>query len=325
MGIHTKFTGSTHTAIDLRSMADDMFAQVVADHAADRARSANRANRQMTGVDITYSVSVDGRVVHRGRGDILPEQPIRNALIVQRRHRHVVAFEWLWDKLQLATLGRAIAAYGEIKSLAGFARMLSSPGGELFRFLLLRYIRYRFPQHLALARDIDDAFGEIKSLYRGYRLVRGATGLIGGGDGSDADTDVLAWIAGELRARSPVVTGAYRDAHALYGDGRFIMAADEVQGNSVVPQAAEYSFTNTVPYSRKIEFGKTRDGRDFVLQVPNHIYERVAGDARNRFRDGAEIRYEMRAVIDAAQTPQRLARRPHNAPDVRFPSIVVRF
>ena len=49
------------------------------------------------------------------------------------------------------------------------------------------------------------------------------------------------------------------------------------------PLASEYVFLNTVPYARKIEIGKTESGRDFVIQVPNRIYERTANDAQARF------------------------------------------
>lgn len=78
-------------------------------------------------------------------------------------------------------------------------------------------------------------------------------------------------------------------------------------------------------YARKIEFGKTESGRDFVISVPNHIYERVAEDARTKFRDVADIAYEVRAVTAGVQTPQRHAKRQHNISGVRYPSIVVTF
>lgn len=97
--------------------------------------------------------------------------------------------------------------------------------------------------------------------------------------------DVLQWIADQLEERSPVISGAYRDGHTLFVDGV------EVPRNSQIPAATEYVFTNQVPYARKIEVGKTNSGRDFVIQVPNRIYERVFNDAKSRF--GKQVRMSL--------------------------------
>lgn len=319
MGIRTSFTGNAQ-AIDISKIADDLLADVIADHAADRFRAANRANRQVAGAEIAYSVSVDGRTVHHGRGELFPANQV--ALVVRQTpgRRHNVIVDWLWDRLQAASLRRVIAAYGEIESLARFARILADPQMALFRFVLTSYLRYRFPTAMARLSQAKDTIRDLRRLYRLYRVAG-----IAGGESRDADADVLAWIARELRDRSPVLTGAYRDAHALYADGRFVMTADAVNGNGALPDAEEFAFTNTVPYARKIELGMTRSGRPFVMQVPNFIYERVAEDARNSFKGVADISFEMRAADAATQTPQRSARARHNRPEMRFPAIVVRF
>lgn len=189
----------------------------------------------------------------------------------------------------------------------------------ILRFVLMRYAELRYPG--AFAR-LDQA----RALWRIWRIAQtGGSLLTGGNRDSAAEPSVLAWIAAELRDRSPVDSGAYRDAHMLLADGRFLMNAAEVSEDTRLPRADEFSFTNTVPYARKIEFGKTKAGRDFVIQVPNHIYERTARDARQRFRGIADIQYEVRALIDGHQTPQRHAWKPHNRPAVRYPAIVVRF
>lgn len=324
MGIRTTFSGNAQ-AIDLSSIADEMLAQVIADHAAERFRVANRANRQVAGSDIAYSVAVNGRVVSRGRGDLFPTNQV--SVVVRRTpgRRHSIVVDWLWHQMQPATLRRVIEAYGQIGNAAALARVLMNPREELFRFALMTYLRYRYPAVMARLARIDDAISAAKALYRFYRVARIAGGVVGGGGQGSADADVLSWIARKLHDRSPFVSGDYRAAHALYGDGRLIMGADEVSADGDLPEAKEYSFTNTVPYSRKIEFGKTQAGRDFVIQVPNRIYERVAADARAQFQGVADISFEMRAVTDGVQTPQGAARRQHNKPDVRYPSIVVRF
>jgi hypothetical protein len=102
----------------------------------------------------------------------------------------------------------------------------------------------------------------------------------------DVVSDVLIWIGQTLRDRSPVVSGRYREGHTLY-------AGDEMVAiGAVIPAAARYTFINLQPYARKIEIGKTRSGRDFVIQVPNRIYERTANDASARFGNIARITFD---------------------------------
>lgn len=331
MGIRSTFDKDFH-AIDIAGMADEMMAEVVADHAADRFRSANLANTIVAGGHVPYTVSVNGRTVHRGRGDLLPERKVSTAITVQNktvRKLPVISIDWAWDSLNGNALQRAVAnlinlhtTIRRVESLADFIQLVLNAREDsslLLRYLLTRYAAHRYP---GLAARLDAA----KSLYRVYRIVRLSAGLLGGGsDDRSADVEVLAWIASELRDRSPFVSGDYQAAHALYADGKFLMNAADVSADMDLPDAEEFSFANTVPYARKIEFGTTKAGRDFVIQVPNRIYEHVAEDARSKFSGAADILFEMRAVIDARQTPQRDARKPHNQPDVRYPSIVVRF
>lgn len=120
--------------------------------------------------------------------------------------------------------------------------------------------------------------------------------------------DVLQWIFATLRARSPRVSGAYLKGHTVYADG--------VECDPTHPLlASEYTFLNLVPYARKIEIGKTKKGRAFVIQVPNRIYERTADDAKAKFGNVAKIRFTYQAAIGG-----RIARR--NQSD-RVPAIVV--
>jgi hypothetical protein len=106
-------------------------------------------------------------------------------------------------------------------------------------------------------------------------------------------SDLLRWIADTLIQRSPVVSGDYKRSHTLFADGR------EVPLNGEIPQAEEYTFINPIPYARKIEIGKTKSGRAFVIQVPNRIYERTATDARSRFGNQAAISFGYRATTGA--------------------------
>lgn len=109
----------------------------------------------------------------------------------------------------------------------------------------------------------------------------------------DLIADVLIWIGHALVERSPVVSGAYRRGHTLFADGA------EIAQSRDIPPANEYVFLNQVPYARKIEIGKTKSGRAFVMQVPNRIYERTAKDARSRFGNLADIRFAYRQTTGA--------------------------
>lgn len=130
--------------------------------------------------------------------------------------------------------------------------------------------------------------------------------------------DVLQWIAARLIERSPVTSGAYQRGHTLFAGGVEVEFGGLFAGQPA-PQAAEYVFLNAAPYSRKIEIGKTRSGRDFVIQVENRIYERTAKDARARFGNLVRIGFSYRGVVGGS-----LARgRAGNKSDLRFPAIVV--
>lgn len=97
------------------------------------------------------------------------------------------------------------------------------------------------------------------------------------------EEDVLTFIARQLRDRSPVFRGTYRDSHFLLADGKEVCSAADVIAGHPIPDAKEYAFVSPEPYSRKIEVGKTLSGRDFVISVPNRIYQRTAADANAKY------------------------------------------
>jgi hypothetical protein len=118
--------------------------------------------------------------------------------------------------------------------------------------------------------------------------------------------DILQWIGDTLRARSPVVSGAYRKGHTLFVDGV------EVPQGGAIPVATEYVFTNLVPYARRIEVGKTGSGRDFVMQVTNRIYERTFNDARSRYGKQVRITFGYEALAGGYKLQQDGANRSWN-------------
>lgn len=111
--------------------------------------------------------------------------------------------------------------------------------------------------------------------------------------------DVLQWIYATLRARSPRVSGRYLNSHTLYADGRECDADKP-------PLASEYTFLNWQPYARKIEVGKTKSGRDFVIKVENRIYERTARDAMARFGNVAKIRFTYQSTVGGHKRADRV-------------------
>jgi hypothetical protein len=58
-------------------------------------------------------------------------------------------------------------------------------------------------------------------------------------------------------------------------------------------------FINLVPYARRLEIGKTKDGRDFLISVPNRIYERTYKEAKSRFGNIAKITFTYESAVGA--------------------------
>lgn len=112
-----------------------------------------------------------------------------------------------------------------------------------------------------------------------------------GGAAASVDDDPLRWIARKLIERSPVQSGAYRDGHILLADGVEVGTAVQVAAGAIVPMAHSYEFINPVPYARRLEIGRTKAGRSFVLQVPNRIYQRTAKEAAEKFGIKAFFKY----------------------------------
>ncbi|MBK5958115.1 hypothetical protein CCR97_08275 [Rhodoplanes elegans] len=99
--------------------------------------------------------------------------------------------------------------------------------------------------------------------------------------------DVLRFIADELVKTSPKLTGRYSKSHILMADG------DEIELTDDLPDAAEFAFVSTMPYSRKLEKGLSR-------QAPDGIYEVLAAKAKRRFSNIATIRFGFRSVLGAS-------------------------
>jgi hypothetical protein len=111
-----------------------------------------------------------------------------------------------------------------------------------------------------------------------------------------------------LQRMSPVRSGLYAKSHTIWANGHRIDQAPKRLVEEII-------ISNPVPYARKIEVGKTRSGRPFVIQVPNHIYERAAKVLQARYRNVAKI--EFNYVRIPLYAPVRLD------PD-RWPGLIIR-
>jgi hypothetical protein len=98
-----------------------------------------------------------------------------------------------------------------------------------------------------------------------------------------------------LRDGSPVVSGAYRDGWTLYIN-------DEPVANvpDMISPTDKIMLSNPVIYSRRIEVGKTISGRSFVMQVPDHLCERIAKNVlAPRFGNQVKITFGYVTLPDA--------------------------
>jgi hypothetical protein len=90
--------------------------------------------------------------------------------------------------------------------------------------------------------------------------------------------EALTWIGDMLEQFSPVKSGRYQKSHVMIADG---VAVPE---GSVPPVASRITFTNVVPYSRKIE-------RGLSPQAPDGVYQVVAKLASSKFSNVAKIQF----------------------------------
>ena len=113
--------------------------------------------------------------------------------------------------------------------------------------------------------------------------------------------ELLRVAMNELRRASPFFTGAYARAHTLFVNG--VAVADIPKD---IKAGAELFIANPVPYSRRLEIGKTKSGRDFVVSVPNRIYQRTAEKIAKRYVDVARVWFAYVDIAGAYKTKGKL-------------------
>lgn len=124
--------------------------------------------------------------------------------------------------------------------------------------------------------------------------------------------EIFGWVAEQLRAHAPVLSGRFRDSIAFYADGVLADPAGEV------PVAAEYVFLSPLPYARKIEGSGARPPES--LMAPNGVFEAVASLADQRFGNQALVRFVFRAPFG----DELLSGRAGDVSDARVPAISIR-
>lgn len=118
--------------------------------------------------------------------------------------------------------------------------------------------------------------------------------------------------------RSPRRSGGYIAGIKVLIDGEEGSPAD------IGGDVKEVVIVATVPYSRRLEVGKRRDGKPFIVQVKPHIVEETAIVARRLWGDLATFEYTVVALSNAYQLKTQASvrrRRGVTITDLEYPAI----
>lgn len=114
--------------------------------------------------------------------------------------------------------------------------------------------------------------------------------------------DIITFALDALVRASPIRSGRYADSHTVFVNGT------QHNGKVKIGPRDSVMIANPVPYARRLEIGKTQSGRDFVLQVPNRIYERVAKRVLvPKYRNVAKITFGYVSISGAYKTKGKLS------------------
>ena len=75
------------------------------------------------------------------------------------------------------------------------------------------------------------------------------------------------------------------------------------------------------PYSRRLEIGNRRDGKPFVLQVPQHFVEKAAMSLRRKLRGIAEVKYRWASFLGQNQQVTRKQLRDSRVPALEITEV----
>lgn len=126
--------------------------------------------------------------------------------------------------------------------------------------------------------------------------------------------DIFNFIADQLKLRAPVGSG--KDQHPGLYKSSFTFFADFTEvdvGGTIPANADEYIFLSTVPYSRKIEQGQSK-------QAPDGVFQAVAALAQSRFGNQARVSFVYRSPMGRSLLQGRAG----NKSEGRTPAISVK-
>jgi hypothetical protein len=98
--------------------------------------------------------------------------------------------------------------------------------------------------------------------------------------------DLIKFALEELRRQSPVSSGKYKRSHTVYVN-------DQPVGDTIpktISASDRIYIANPVPYARRLEIGRNRQGGPFLIQVENRIYYRVTEMTKAEAKGRAKIR-----------------------------------
>jgi hypothetical protein len=106
----------------------------------------------------------------------------------------------------------------------------------------------------------------------------------------DYRSEIIKACFEELRARSPIQSGHYRDNFYAALDGRDLRPL-EVPQPFDLRNVTQIIVSNLMPYARRLEVGVNRDGSYFVKQVDPMIVETAMGAVAREFRSVAHFQF----------------------------------
>jgi len=119
-------------------------------------------------------------------------------------------------------------------------------------------------------------------------------------------TEIVSAALEILRALSPVKTGAYQRSHQIYVDGSMVPdGADIGAANHIV-------IASTLPYSKKIEHGESK-------QAPDGVYAHAVDTLRRRFGNSYRIEAGWAGIGGDAVIGGSAG----NKSDGRYPALVI--
>lgn len=136
--------------------------------------------------------------------------------------------------------------------------------------------------------------------------------------------EIAAVSMARLKARAPERAGDYKRGIKLFvGHSEGALSAA-----GIPPGATMLTVVATVPYSRRLEIGKDKQGGPFVVKVAPHIVQETAGFLARDYAGVARIKFtyaDIEGPAAASRRPSTGTRRGDRQRDValRFPAIQV--